>query len=90
MSALDASTEAGTDKRDSTGRKTHEEGYKPVLLRDETKEALLKFRMGLPGRDLFRERRMVTAAVEMALEHPELHDELKRRTVGVCEREAKF
>ena len=53
--------------------KTHEIGYRAVLLREETKEKLREFRCGLPDRDLNQERRLVTAAIELVLSSPSLH-----------------
>lgn len=45
-----------------------EHGYKAVLVREETKEQLREMRTTLPDRDLFQERRLVTAAIELAIE----------------------
>jgi len=53
--------------------KTHEIGYRAVLLREETKERLREFRCGLPERDLNQERRLVTAAIELVISTPSLH-----------------
>lgn len=47
---------------------TFEHGYKAVLVREETKDDLRKLRAGLPDRDLFQERRLATAALELAIE----------------------
>lgn len=46
----------------------HEQGYKAVLVREETKTALRNLRSKLPDRDLFQERRLATAALELAIE----------------------
>lgn len=47
--------------------KTFEPGYKPVLIREETKIKLQAFRKALDDRDLMQERRLATAAIEYAL-----------------------
>ncbi len=46
----------------------HEHGYKAVLVREETKDALRNLRSSLPDRDLFQERRLATAALELIIE----------------------
>lgn len=46
----------------------YEQGYRAVLVREDTKKSLRVFRSGLPERDLFQERRIATAALEMAIE----------------------
>lgn len=46
----------------------HEHGYKAVLVREETKKALRDLRSNLPDRDLFQERRLATAALELVIE----------------------
>ncbi|WP_126448135.1 hypothetical protein [Sulfuricystis multivorans] len=46
----------------------HEYGYKAVLVREETKKALRDLRSTLPDRDLFQERRLATAALELVIE----------------------
>lgn len=52
----------------TTGGSTHEPGYKAVLVREETKQALRVLRASLQDRDLFQERRLATAGLELALE----------------------
>lgn len=47
---------------------TFELGYKAVLVREETKEGLRQLRASLPERDLYQERRLATAALELAIE----------------------
>ena len=49
----------------------YEHGYRAVLVREDTKRSLREFRAGLSERDLFQERRIATAAVEIALEDAE-------------------
>lgn len=44
-----------------------EPGYKAVLVREETKKRLQAFRQTLPDRDMYQERRLVTAALEHCL-----------------------
>ncbi len=51
--------------------KTFELGYKPVLIREETKVRLQQFRKGLDDRDLMQERRLASAAIEYALSSEE-------------------
>lgn len=58
-----------------TTEKTHEPGYRPVLLREETKLSLQQFRRALANRDLNQERRLITAAVELCMAKTELHSE---------------
>lgn len=60
-----------------------ERDYKPVLVRIETKQRLRTFRRALAERDLNQERRLVTAAVETMLEHPELRAEWLARVHDV-------
>ena len=47
---------------------TYEKGYKPVLVREETKQQLRDLRAALPDRDLFQERRLATAALELVID----------------------
>jgi hypothetical protein len=58
---------------------TLEPGYRPVLVREETKRALQRFRLSLndPGRAA--ERRLADAMIVVALRHQELHDEVLAR-----------
>ena len=49
-------------------RGNYEYGYQAVLVREEAKKRLREFRAKLPERDLFQERRIATAALEMAIE----------------------
>ena len=67
--------------------KTHEVGYRAVLLREETKEALREFRCALPDRDLNQERRLVTAAIELVLSSPDLHKAWLDRVVEVVRKD---
>jgi hypothetical protein len=48
-------------------RANHEPGYAPVLIREETKQALAALRRRLADRDLNQERRLVTACVAYVL-----------------------
>lgn len=48
--------------------KNHEHGYKAVLVREETKDDLRKLRTRLDERDLFQERRLATAALELVIQ----------------------
>lgn len=56
-----------------------EPGYRPVLVREDTKRALQRFRLSLndPGRAA--ERRLADAMVFVALTHKELYDEVLER-----------
>ena len=55
----------------------YEQGYRAVLVREDTKKSLRKFRAGLPERDLFQERRIATAATrarpDACAQSPMLH-----------------
>lgn len=44
-----------------------EPGYRAVLVREEAKRLLQEFRKSIPERDLYQERRLVTAALEFCL-----------------------
>ena len=57
----------------------YEQGYRAVLVREDTKKSLRKFRAGLPERDLFQERRIATAALEMAMEDASKDDKARER-----------
>jgi len=67
--------------------KNHELGYKPVLVREETKNALQEFRRTLPDRDMNQERRLATAAIEVVLNNPKLHSEVLRQVGDVVKRD---
>lgn len=67
--------------------KKHEEGYRPVLVREETKDELKAYRKTIPNTDLSQERRIATAAIELVLAHPELHAEWRQRVLEVVERD---
>ncbi|KAB2911098.1 MAG: hypothetical protein F9K30_22045 [Dechloromonas sp.] len=57
----------------------YEQGYRAVLVREDTKKSLRVFRSGLPERDLFQERRIATAALEMAIEDASKDDQARER-----------
>ena len=57
----------------------YEQGYRAVLVREDTKKSLRVFRSGLPERDLFQERRIATAALEMAMEDASKDDKARER-----------
>ena len=68
-----APTGVGTN-RPGRGRDFHV-GYSPVLLRTDLKDALKQFRRDLGfGHDSHIERCLMSAAIEMLLTRPELHD----------------
>lgn len=48
--------------------RNHEEGYKALLVREETKKRLAELRSSLQDRDTYLERRLVTAAIEMVMQ----------------------
>ena len=64
-----------------------EPGYRAVLVREETKTALQGFRSTLEDRDLNQERRLVTAAIEILLDSPEMHHKWLRRVDDVVRRD---
>lgn len=57
----------------------YEQGYRAVLVREDTKKSLRDFRSGLPERDLFQERRIATAALEMAIEDASSSEQARER-----------
>lgn len=62
-----------------THRPTHEPGYRPVLVREETKRALQRFRFSLNDRGRAEERRLADAMIFVALTHQELYTEVLER-----------
>ena len=58
---------------------TLEPGYRPVLVREETKRALQHFRFSLNDRGRAEERRLADAMIFVALTHKELYDEVLER-----------
>ena len=60
----------------------HEHGYKAVLVRKETKDQLREMRSHLPDRDLFQERRLATAAIELAIEDAQNDEQARMRLLG--------
>ena len=59
-----------------------EHGYKAVLVREETKVQLRDMRTSLPDRDLFQERRLATAAIELAIEDANADQKARDRLLG--------
>lgn len=57
----------------------YEEGYKAVLVREETKERLRDLRLSLSDRDLNLERRLATAAIEMVIDDATVDPSVKAR-----------
>ena len=57
----------------------HEKDYKAVLIREETKTQLRDLRTTLSDRDLFQERRLATAAIELAIEDANSSEQAKNR-----------
>ena len=69
-------------------QKTQEIGYRPVLMREETKLKVQQFRRGIgSNRDLAQERRLITAAVELVVERPDLHREWLGRISDIVHRD---
>jgi hypothetical protein len=58
---------------------TLEPGYRPVLVREETKRALQQFRSSLNDRGRAEVRRLADAMIFVALTHKELYDEVLER-----------
>lgn len=59
-----------------TGMSSHkqtEPGYKAVLIRECTKASLVTFRQALREKDVYQERRLASAAVQLLLNRPDLH-----------------
>ena len=59
-----------------------EHGYKAVLVREETKIQLRDMRTSLPDKDLFQERRLATAAIELAIEDANADQKARDRLLG--------
>ncbi len=74
----------------TAGGKTHEPGYKAVLVREETKLELQAFRRALNDRDLNQERRLVTAAIEIVMARPELREALLKQVRDVVRRDLDY
>jgi hypothetical protein len=70
-----------------TKEKTIEHGYKPVLLREEIKLSLQQLRRELTNRDLNQERRLISAAVELIISRPDLHEDWLRLIPDVVRRD---
>ena len=72
-------------------RNNFEEGYKPVLVREETKEKLRALRMSMSDRDVNLERRLATAAIEIVIEDaatdPKVLNRLEKTVRGVLTRD---
>ncbi len=56
-----------------------EPGYRAVLVREETKHALRRFRLSLNDPHRAAERRLADAMLFVALTHDELYDEVLAR-----------
>jgi hypothetical protein len=65
-----------------------EKGYRAVLVWEETKQALQKFRRALTDRELYQERRLVTAALEIVMQDPALRETWLARVMEINHREA--
>jgi hypothetical protein len=68
-----------------------EKDYKAVLVRKETKEQLRDLRTTLPDRDLYQERRLATAGLEMIMDQakdcPDTRDRLLTRVRDIVRRD---
>lgn len=60
----------------------YEKDYKAVLVRKETKEQLRDLRTSLPDRDLFQERRLATAALEMLMDQAKECEQTRERLLA--------
>lgn len=67
-----------------------EKGYRAVLLWETTKLGLQEIRRSLDNRELFQERRLVTAALELVMEKPELREAWLGRVPEINFREAQL
>lgn len=70
-----------------TKERSIEHGYKPVLLREEIKLSLQQLRRELANRDLNQERRLISAAVELVISRPDLHEDWLRLVPDVVRRD---
>ncbi len=68
----------------------HEPGYRPMLVWAHTKIALQEIRQQLSSQQPCQERWLITAAAELVLRHPELHEEWLNAVYGMAQREAGF
>jgi len=62
-------------------------GYRATLLQRSTKERLQAFRSNLADTELFQERRLATAAIDVLLASPELHGRWITAVANVVQRE---
>lgn len=60
----------------------HVDGYKAVLVREETKAELRDLRCGLSDRDINLERRLATAALNIVIKDANASPEAMRRLVS--------
>ena len=65
----------------------HEPGYRPMLVWAHTKIALQEIRQKLSDSHSCQERWLITAAAELVLSHPELHQEWINAALQLDERE---
>lgn len=68
----------------------HEPGYRPMLVWGHTKIALQEIRQRIATEQPCQERWLITAAAELVLGHPELHEEWLNVVYGMAQREAAF
>lgn len=66
-----------------TPKDTTVPGYKAVLVREETKHRLKVFRESLVDKDLYQERRIVTAALEYFLSEADAREAVLARVKDV-------
>ncbi len=68
----------------------HEPGYRPMLVWAHTKIALQEIRQRISTQQPCQERWLITAAAELVLGHPELHEEWLNAMFSMAQREAVF
>jgi hypothetical protein len=68
----------------------HEPGYRPMLVWAHTKIALQEIRQKLSDSHSCQERWLITAAAELVLSHPELHQEWINAALQLDGREKSF
>jgi len=66
-----------------------EKNYRPVLLREEVKAQVKDFQRKQTDREIYQERRLITAAVTIVLEKPELHELLLKKAAELMAVEAQ-
>lgn len=68
----------------------HEPGYRPMLVWGQTKIALQEIRQRIGAERYCEERWLITAAAELVLSHPELHEAWLKDVYAMEAREASY